>query len=380
MELGRDAQPSRLWFVDNVRVFLTVLVIAHHAGQPYGTTGGMWLVFNPERANILGAFFATNAAFFMGLFFLISGYFVPGAYARKGAKVFLQERFLRLGVPILFFALLIFPPVFYLAESREESFGQFLLQVYLRQPQMQAGHLWFLMHLLVYAVCYAVWCGVIRQDTKLEADRKQAFPSHKLILLYLILLSVVSFVARIHYPIDTWVDVLGIPTEVAHLPQYLSLFAIGITAYHHDWFRRLPRQQGFVWFGVGLGAVLLRYVYALGGESWFPTRIVASGGWNWRSLLWSFWETTICIGLCIGILALFREYFNRQGKWEKLLSANAYTVYLIHVLPVIALQIGFVPLPISPLLKFFGVTLIGVPLCFLSSHYLRKLPLANTIL
>ncbi|NJO75003.1 MAG: acyltransferase [Leptolyngbyaceae cyanobacterium RM1_406_9] len=102
MESGRDAQPSHLWFVDNVRIFLTVLVIAHHAGQPYGPTGGMWLVSNLEQADILGAFFATNAAFFMGLFFLISGYFVPGAYARKGTKVFLQERFLRLGVPILF--------------------------------------------------------------------------------------------------------------------------------------------------------------------------------------------------------------------------------------------------------------------------------------
>ncbi|MBD1997082.1 hypothetical protein H6G00_10665 [Leptolyngbya sp. FACHB-541] len=47
---------------------------------------------------------------------------------------------------------------------------------------------------------------------------------------------------------------------------------------------------------------------------------------------------------------------------------------------VIGLQIGFAPLPIPPLLKFFGVTLIGVPLCFLFSHYLRKLPIASTIL
>jgi surface polysaccharide O-acyltransferase-like enzyme len=379
MEPGQN-EPLRLWFVDNVRIFLTVLVIAHHAGQPYEPTGGMWLVSNSEQADILGAFFATNAAFFMGLFFLISGYFVPGAYARKGVKVFLQERFLRLGVPILFFALLVFPPVFYLSEPREESFGQFLIQVYLRQPQMQAGHLWFLMHLLVYTVCYALWCGVIRHSAKLASQRKRAFPGHGLILLYLILLSGVTFLTRIYYPIDTWEDVLRIPTEIAHLPQYLSLFAIGIVAYQHDWFRKLPRQQGLIWLGIGLGAVLLRYVYTLSGESWFPTRIVASGGWNWRSLLWSFWETTICIGLCIGILTLFREYFNRRGKWERLLSVNAYTVYLIHVLPVIALQIGFAPLPISPLLKFFGVTLLGVPLCFLLSHYLRKLPLANTIL
>jgi surface polysaccharide O-acyltransferase-like enzyme len=84
--------------------------------------------------------------------------------------------------------------------------------------------------------------------------------------------------------------------------------------------------------------------------------------------------------LCIGILVLFREYFNKRSKWGQWLSANAYAVYLIHVLIVIGLQIGFAPLPIPPLLKFLGVTLIGVPLCFVSSHYLRELPIASTIL
>lgn len=68
---------SRLIFMDNLRVFLMVLVVAHHAAQPYGPTGGDWLIFNPERAAILGPFFAVNAAFFMGLFFFIAGYFLP---------------------------------------------------------------------------------------------------------------------------------------------------------------------------------------------------------------------------------------------------------------------------------------------------------------
>ena len=48
-----NTQSSRLLFVDNLRVLLTILVVAHHAGQPYGPTGGMWLIFNPERADIL---------------------------------------------------------------------------------------------------------------------------------------------------------------------------------------------------------------------------------------------------------------------------------------------------------------------------------------
>ncbi len=138
-----------------------MLVIAHHAGQPYGPTGGAWLIFNPERADILGAFFATNAAFFMGLFFLISGYFVPGAYTWKDAKVFLKERFWQLGIPILFFAFLVFPPIFYFTQSSELSFSQFFFGVYLGQGQVQVGHLWFLAHPFGVSIRRAgKWCFI----------------------------------------------------------------------------------------------------------------------------------------------------------------------------------------------------------------------------
>jgi peptidoglycan/LPS O-acetylase OafA/YrhL len=71
-----------LFFIDNLRIALIMLVIAHHAGQAYGPTGGFWYFENPERASILGAFFTVNRSFFMSLFFMISGYFLPASYDR----------------------------------------------------------------------------------------------------------------------------------------------------------------------------------------------------------------------------------------------------------------------------------------------------------
>lgn len=377
----QNTQFSRLWFVDNLRVLLTILVIAHHAGQPYGPTGGMWLIFNPERADILGAFFATNAAFFMGLFFLISGYFVPSAYERKGAKVFLQERCLQLGIPILFFALLVFPPIFYFAQSSETSFSQFFFRVYVEQGQIQVGHLWFLVHLLFYAICYVLWREITKQNAMFEPKQQKIAPKHGLILTYLLALAIVTFVTRIQYPIDTWKGLLWIiPAEIAHLPQYSSLFVIGIMAYHHDWFRKMPTQRGLIWLKIGLGAALLRYGYTLTRNHLFPTRLLAGGGWDWRSLVWSTWEATICVGLCVGLLVFFRERVNEPGKWGQMLSKNAYTVYLIHILVIIAIQFLFSLVSMAPMLKFLLVTLVGVPLCFLLSYYIRKLPFASVVL
>ena len=94
---------KRLLYLDNLKVCLTVLVIFHHAGQAYGDGRG-WAYHPSNPAEFMPwiwHFFSVNAAFFMGLFFLISGYFVPMSFDKQGAKVFVQKKLIRLGIPLL---------------------------------------------------------------------------------------------------------------------------------------------------------------------------------------------------------------------------------------------------------------------------------------
>ena len=376
----RAREAARLGWVDTVRVGLTVLVIAHHAGQAYGP-GGWWPVMEAERAWGLGAFFATNAAFFMGLFFLIAGSFVPAAYDRKGATRFLRDRLVRLGVPLLVFGLLLFPPVWY--QGYREDGGQllfwdFYVQEYLGGWQVEFGHLWFVAHLLVYAVGYAAWRRWTRRRPTPEAARG-ALPGHRAILLYALGLAAVTFVVRVWYPIDRWERLLGVvPSEVAHLPQYLSLFVVGVVAGHRDWLRRFPTGTGLTWLRIGLAAVALRYVYTLVAGDRLPL-VIAIGGADWRSLVWSAWEAVICVGLCVGLLVLARERFATQGARLRALSANAYAAYLMHVWPVVALQTALVGVALAPATKFALVTVIGVPASFLVAALVRRLPLVRRV-
>ena len=72
---GVRTRAGRLFFVDNIRVFLTILVILHHLMITYAGTGS-W-TYNENRedliTNALGGWFcATNQSYFMGLFLLIS--------------------------------------------------------------------------------------------------------------------------------------------------------------------------------------------------------------------------------------------------------------------------------------------------------------------
>src|SRR5262245_17051207 len=121
---------TRLEYLDALKVVLTALVIAHHAGQPYGPTGGRWPIFEADRAAVLGPFFSVNAAFFMGLFFMISAYFLPSSFDRKNTIPFLKDRFLRLGIPFVVVGMTI---------------GG------LSKSTFDPAHTWFIVHLLVYA-------------------------------------------------------------------------------------------------------------------------------------------------------------------------------------------------------------------------------------
>src|SRR5579875_1812722 len=49
---------------------------------------------------------------------------------------------------------------------------------------------------------------------------------------------------------------------------------------------------------------------------------VFEGGSHWQALLYALWESIVCVGLCIGLLFLFRKRFNIQGKVGKAVSAS----------------------------------------------------------
>ena len=366
---------TRLAWIDTIRVLLTILVVAHHAGQPYGP-GGDWPILETARSPALGPFFAVNAAFFMGLFFLISGYFLPGAYDRKGPVAFLRDRFLRLGAPLLLFGLAAFGPITYLSYrdgGGQRPFWSFFVHDYLAGRQIELGHLWFLAHLLVYAVGFAAWRHIVGvRPPAIQPD--SPIPSHRAIFLYTLALAAVTFVVRIWFPIDRWTRLLWIvPAEVAHLPQYLSLFILGITAARHDWLSRFPTRTGFIWLRIGLAAAGLRYGYTLLFPHHLP-RLVAGGGADWRSLLWSGWEAVICVGLCLGLLTLARERMHQPGPLTRTLSTNAYAAYVMHVWVVVAVQFALLGVPLPPLAKFALVCLVGIPLSFVVASLVRRLP------
>jgi len=372
----------RLAFVDNLRILLAGLVVLHHAGQPYGPTGGHWPVSHAEHAAILGPFFHVNASFFMGLFFLISGYFLPGAgagavavaVAGKGTAAFLKDRFLRLGVPILFFVFGLFPVLAW-AGTPHASLGSYWARSILVQHEFEFGHLWFVAHLLLYGVLYSLW---VRWRGTVHDLPERPFPGPRLVFLYILALGLVSAVLRLHYPVDRWVF-WGIPLEPAHLPQYLSLFLLGILAQRHRWFERIPDRQGASCLALGLGAMLFRFSCTLLHWQFFG-RPLRTGCINWMGIFWNLWEAALCAGLCIGLLWCFRRGLNHQNAFARLLSANTYGIYLVHVPILVVCQMMLGRTTLGPLALTGLSALVAWSISALASMALRRIPGARRVL
>ena len=364
---------KRLYYLDHLRVALTVLVIAHHASQAYAPLSGAWPISNSTKSAILDPFQAVNAAFFMGLFFLISGYFVPGAYDRKGVGSFLKTRFIRLGLPALFFALFLFGPMDYFGMPERLSLGEFIRHLYQTGWQNAYVHLWFLLHLLVYSVGYALW-RMITRNFNLRARSDGKIPWHTVLLAFVIIFVLITRVVRFRYDINQWGPFLYlIPAEMAHLPQYISMFVLGILAYRFKALDRLPTAVGMTWLAIGVASAAWFYVDFLGGNSYMMSLSIKGKGIG--PLVWSSWEALTCVGLGVGLLTLFREWINKPaGRLMAALTRSQYGAYVIHFIVVFGVQAGLADIPLGPFVKFMIATIVAAILSFGISHLALKIP------
>lgn len=351
----------RITYIDNVKVFLTFLVVSHHAAQSYGPTGGMWPVQDIVNADYLRYFFFINASFMMGLYFFISGYFMMFSLQRKGVTVFISERLKRLGIPLIFFTLFVFLPFNYFLSDSNESILSFLYQTYFFEPPKAVGHLWFVASLLAYSFLFLLMKRGFKRFSKLKAV--QITSIH--VVGYIVVLSISSGLIRLLYPIDVWKTWI-IPVEVAHIPQYLSLFFLGIFFQKTDSLKFLNPQNGLLFFFVSVSAFIIQFFLP---ESF-------TGHWLIQSSL----ESMLCVGLSIGIMSLFKSKLNAQTKIFRSLSENAFGIYLVHVFVVIILQKLLLKLELDATSKFLMVSIAAFVVSYFFTYLIRLIPVIRKVI
>ncbi len=159
--------------------------------------------------------------------------------------------------------------------------------------------------------------------------------------------------------------------------QYLSFFILGVIAFRRNWFQTIPNSMGRTGFVVALVATVVLFPLAVLSSR---AGAVFVGQGSWQSAVYAFWDSTFSVGMCLGLLTLFRHFFNRQNRFGRFLSQQAYTVYIIHIPIIVELSLALRGIHPESLLKFALVALIGVPLCSTLAFLVRKIPFASRIL
>jgi fucose 4-O-acetylase-like acetyltransferase len=364
-------------YIDNIRVLLTMLVVLHHAAVTYGASGGWY--YKEEAGGLatqlpLTIFVSVNQSFFMGLFFFLSSYFIFPSYERKGTSRFLLDRFKRLGIPLVFYSLVISPVTIYIAIAHQHpglSFKDYYLN---REHWIETGVLWFTAALLIFTTVF-----ILLQSVATKKDQRAAkFPGNRSIFIFAIALGVISFFVRIVFPIGWTLPSLGF--QFAHFPQYIALFIIGIIAHRNQWLSTLSYQQGKVWLWTAVALIVIGfpgiYILKIITHSELDAFL---GGVTIQSFVNAMWEQTLGISIMAALLSISKYSLNKQGAFLKALSRSAYAVYIIHPLVLVCISILLKDFSIAPLLKFVIAGLLAIAVSFIVGMLLVRIPVVKDI-
>jgi hypothetical protein len=237
-----------------------------------------------------------------------------------------------------------------------------------------SGPLWFAFALLIFSSVY----GLVRYFTnKPYVQKRNLRFDCKLAILLILLIAVFAFFIRLIQPIGTSI----MNMQLCYFSQYVILFISGIIAYRNNLFTSLDYKSGKIWLISALlpGFVVWSAIMLLGGA--MNGNQAFNGGPSWQAAAFALWESFVAVAIAIGLITLFREKFNHQSRLVKILSDNSFAVYVFHAPIIIAAAQLIKPIMLLPVYKFFILSLISIPVCFVFTHFIiRRIPILKRVM
>jgi glucans biosynthesis protein C len=392
------SRSGRTYWLDYLRGFITVLVVAHHSTLAYTT----FAHFNPlayiasthpivdtARAFGLDVFEDFDDVYFMSLMFLISGIFVLPSLARKGSRIFFRDRFRRLFIPLMITVAFIMP-LGYLASwnlaHHNWDLHAFFVD-YVTVEHWPSGPAWFIGILFIFngiiAGFYLRWRATLDRWAGFLANHSSR-PLGLFLGAYVLTLILLMPLVLI-FGSSAWIGFGPFAFQLSRILLYFGYFVVGMLL------GAAGTEKGLLADGSGLmryrriwviGCILA--YSALGLAGLYIQNLANHNNINEiqaRLLYRPVWCLS-CTLSCMAFLSLFHRIFKRSRAlriWESL-SANAYGIYLIHYVFVLWIQYLLLPASISATAKF-AVTFIGaLALSWIITALIRRIPVARKYL
>jgi peptidoglycan/LPS O-acetylase OafA/YrhL len=368
--------PNRIYFLDNLRAFVILLVVVLHGSMTYmAYAPSWWYVLDPQNSLFFTSLILLLDIPIMLIMFFIAGYFALPSLSKRGPRAFLKEKFIRVGMPWIVGVLLLAPPTAYLiyySRAIPITFFQFWTTEFWGEGYQQSVY-WFLGILLFFFLLLSL---VYTFSGNLQsAKRHLGQPSWKLFAGFWALMTLGMFLMNQLFPVaDAWFTHWYILVfQPLRLPLYLGYFILGLYAYLNGWFSEGGYQPRLVpWAALAFlsGVLYLGYRLFVMPASPEPTLLIQAG----YAVLFN----TFCLSALLAGVALFQQKVNRAGPFWGSLALNAYGIYFIHPLILYPLAYIFVPVSLSLLLKAPLVITLGLLISWaISALVLARTPLVQ---
>ena len=344
---------TRVYFLDNLRTFLILLVVVLHAGMTYEQGfDTFWVVSDPAKWNPIALVRMYLDLFVMFMMFFVSGYFIPNSLKNKSAWEFIKSKFKRIMVPWIIAVFTLIPAykiLFLFARGlpQEEWFSYFHifertgtdLTFFANNPTQ--NWLWFLPVLFMFQGAYLVLAKTNVLSIKISLKTAVVL-TFSLGIIYSMFISEAG--------LKGWTHSLLLDFQNERLLIYFMSFLLGSLCNKLNLFEgEKPNYKIYiasnVTLTISLGiftvfAINLFYNLIQPGRNHFFISDFAD-----RTVYYAFAILSMLSFLQI-FIHTFRFNLNKTNVILSELSKNSYFVYIIHmiVLGVVALAMTHLPI------------------------------------
>ncbi len=374
---------ERIVALDRSRTFITLLVVLYHSviNYTYYGIGGdrmRWIGFDG-----VVLFFDS---FFMACMFFISGLFVHGSLARRGAGGYVASRLLRLGVPYLVSILVIMPIAYYRYHFAQYDFPQFYWRM-LSADTWPVGSSWFVLALLVLDVlAAAIWVAgptaIEALGRSVDGLRERPLPAFAVFLAFSI---IVYLPLHLAFGDSAWFTAGRYPVviQTSRILLYAGYFFAGVAVGAAGLREGLLAQGGAlaqrwrIWLGLAIafyaGIIVLVYIHRSG-------LIALRSPPLWWQAAYGLVFAFYCGSMTFVVPAVFLRFARSRIPLLDAMQKQAYGIYLVHFIPLIWLQYLLYDLPLPALVKFLILFAVTLSTSWAATQAARKIPVVAKVI
>jgi len=356
---------TRIYFLDNLRTFLILLVILLHAGMTYESGfDSFWIVSDPAKFNPIALIRMYLDIFIMFIMFFVSGYFIPNSLKTKNGWDFLKSKFRRILLPWIIAVFTLIPAykaifLFSRGLPQEEWISYFHLfqragtdiSFYANNPTQ--SWLWFLPILFLFQVLYLALHKINLLSLRISLKTGVAL-TFIIGVAYAMSISISGLTGWAHGPLFDF--------QRERLLVYFMAFLLGSLCYKLNVFESYDKKvKSFIISNVVL-AFSLTVFTVIAINIFYNIIDPARDHYYFSSLID---RLLYYISLILSMLSFlhifihtFRFNFNKSNSLLDQMNKNSYQVYIIHMIVLGVLALVMVKMAIPAFIKYLILTIL----------------------